>query len=89
MSAPTTLGLWKHPASVTAAKHPRPSLVTKVLGIKLALAHLAIASDVEPLTMSSLSRMGCPASFIETAATKGTLFSEPLPGLPPEHYPPR
>jgi hypothetical protein len=25
---------------------------------------------VKPLTMSSLSRMGCPTSFIETAATK-------------------
>jgi hypothetical protein len=29
-----------------------------------------MASDVKPLTMSSLSRMGCPTSFIETAATK-------------------
>jgi hypothetical protein len=80
--------MWMHPASVTAAKQPRPLLVTMVLGSKLALAHLAIASDVNPLTKSSLSRVGCPASSVEIAAKKGALFSELFPGSPPERSPP-
>lgn len=71
LSAPTTLGMWMHPASVTAARQPRPSLVTMSSGSKLALAHLAMTSDVKPLTMSSLSRTGYPAPFVETTATKG------------------
>ena len=28
LSAPTTFGMWTQPASMTAAKQPRPSLVT-------------------------------------------------------------
>jgi hypothetical protein len=34
--------------------------VTMVLGSKLALAHLALASGVKPLTKSSLSRIQSP-----------------------------
>jgi len=37
----------------------------------------------------SLTRKGWPSSLSETAATKGTLFSEPRPALPPLRSPPR
>jgi hypothetical protein len=62
--------MWVHPLSMTAAKHHRPSLVTIVLGRKLVFAYLAVASDVKPMSMSSLSRIGIPVSIVKTAATK-------------------
>jgi hypothetical protein len=45
---PTTSTVWMQPASVTAAKHPGPSLSTRVPGSKLDLTHLEIASLVKP-----------------------------------------
>ena len=39
--------------------------------------------------IASLTYWGFPSSLSETAATKGTLFSEPRPGVPPLRSPPR
>ena len=39
---------------------PSPSLCTLVPGARLALAHLLIASEVNPLTTLSLMYIGCP-----------------------------
>ena len=79
----TGIGMCRHPAPTTAAKQPRPSLVTRVAGSKLASAHLPMASSVKPRTRLSLSCSGWPWALSETAATNGTLFSEPRPALPP------
>ena len=50
---------------------------------------MEIASLVKPGTGVTLAYSGLPWSLSETAAMKGTLFSEPRPGLPPARSPPR
>jgi hypothetical protein len=48
---------------------------------------MPIASELKPLTMLSFKNRGRSLSSSDTAATKGTLFSEPRPGLPPARSP--
>ena len=45
-----------------------------------------VASSVKRLIQAY---SGCPSALSETAATNGTLFSEPRPALPPGSSPPR
>ena len=77
------------PASVTAPKHARPSLITAVPGAKSDRAQIEIASLVKPDTCVTLTYNGRPCSLSETAATMGTLFSDPRPDLPPARSLPR
>lgn len=48
-----------------------------------------MAALVKLLTGSMTARPGRPSSVVATATTKGRLFSEPRPGLPPLRSPPR
>jgi hypothetical protein len=55
----------------------------------LSFAQLRIAARVKPDTGVILTYRGCPSSSNDSAATNGTLFSEPRPALPPLSSPPR
>ena len=77
------------PASVTPAKQLNPSEVTIQSGARLALAQPETALRVKPGTGAILIYRGRPSALSEMAATKGTLFSEPRPALPPANSPPR
>jgi hypothetical protein len=79
LKVPTTRGRWMQPASVTAAKQPRPPLRTTPPGARRVLARLPMAGEVKPLTTSSFKCVGRPLSFSDSAATNGTWFSELWP----------
>src|SRR3712207_8344306 len=78
-----------HPALVTAAKQPRPSLTTSQVRSRLRLAKPATARRQKLGTRRSFSRTGLPSDVVSTAARKGVLPGEPRPRLPPERSPPR
>ena len=84
----TTVGWCAQPASVTALKQANPSENTVLPG-RGQSGPLCDRLEGEACTGVSLVRKGCPSSLSETAATKGTLFCEPRPTLPPLRSPPR
>jgi hypothetical protein len=58
-------------------------------GLQTGLRPLADGLEAKPLTTSSFRCVGPQFSSSDSAATNGTLFSEPRPALPPERSPPR
>src|SRR5215212_5615423 len=80
---------WRHPASITAPKHARPSLTTSQPGSRLRLAKPESAGPQKLGTRRSFRRIGLRSGVVSTAATKGVLPGAPRPRLPPERSPPR
>ena len=63
--------------------------MTVLPGARKACPQDSRASCVNPDTGESLAYIGCPSSLVDTAATKGILFSEPRLLFPPVCSPPR
>ena len=86
---PTIFRAWTQSACTTAVKQERPSDTTWVPGTSLCLAHCFISCWLNAFTAENTAYIGCFLLFVWTAATKGVLFSEPRPLLPPSYSPPR
>ncbi len=57
--------------------------------VSISAAQAAIAVRARPGTGVILAYRGCPSGFRDTAATTGTLFSEPRPAVPSVSSPPK
>lgn len=88
LRVPTMTAWCWQPASVTPAKQAKPSEITRQPGLRSDLAQSAIAWRVKPGTGAIWMSTGYPSGLSETAATTGTLLSEPRPALPPASSPP-
>lgn len=76
---PTTFCSCGQPASVAAEKQDRPSETTVVEGTSFWLDHSLISFWLKPMTSEKTAYTGLFCPFVWTAATNGTLFSEPRP----------
>ncbi len=86
---PTTIRSCSHPTVVTDLKHAKPSLTIVESCQRLSLAHFLIHCPLNPGTTFSLIWSGSQFSVVDTAATKGVLFSDPRPRFPPACSPPQ
>jgi hypothetical protein len=69
-------------------KQPRPSETT-VSGEPMLVAMNSFMASLVNGRADRQARCARPSSVVRTATTKGTLFSEPRPALPPLRSPPR
>src|SRR3974390_2719809 len=79
---PVTIAECLQPASVTAAKHFKPSERTTVPLSSAVLASLRSADLLNAPTRRRMILRGLPSSVVSTAATKGVLPTAPRPGGP-------
>src|SRR3712207_9076695 len=73
---PVLMTVCWHPALVTAAKQPRPSLTTSQAGSKLRLAKLSTARRQKLATRRSFCRTGLAPRAVSTARREGVLDRE-------------